>query len=350
MVTSYRKWFFLTIAVALGISIIHLGLVYGCYRSYRGDIIWIDSLLVKKETTANNIKENKLVFVGGSSTLFGIKTQYIQQRLGVSCLNFGIHAGLEIDYLLFRIKDILKPGDTVILTVEYPLFLYEGKFNNVTLDYILSYDRNFFNSLSTWDRIRYLACISPLKLASSLAKRLTFSSKEIEIGEGYNLATLNENGDETCNIGHHEEAINMRFSQPFDIQRGDFQETPGLKVIRDFNRWCRGHHIDFYVTYASTMYFKEYDNAQYRHYFNELQRFFAEHNISTIGTPPDFFFAKDFFYDSQYHLNQKGMAIRTDQLIDMINNLGIVARKRNSLVGEGREKVTGLASPPLCHH
>jgi hypothetical protein len=350
MIANYRNWFFCTIAIALGVCLLNLALVYGFYRSFRFDIIWINSLMTKKEASIRNIQANKLVFVGGSSTLFGIRTRDIQKSLGIPCVNFGIHAGLEIDYLLSRTKHLLKPGDTVILTVEYPLFLYDGKFNNVTLDYILTYDRNFFNSLSIWHKIKYLACISPIKLGVSFVNQLTFKPHKFEAREGYNLATLNENGDETSNIGQHAGDKGFRFSAPFTIQNGDFRETSGLKIIRDFNQWCREHHINFYVTYASTMYFKEYDNAQYRNYFNELQRYFAQHNIPTIGAPQDFFFAKDFFYDTQYHLNQEGMTLRTDQLIDKINNLGIAARMPNPPAVEGREKAMGQLPSPFGYH
>jgi hypothetical protein len=345
MIRNYRNWFFFTIAIALGVCIIN-----GFFRSFRYDIIWIKNIMTKKEIYANNIKGNKLIFAGGSSTLFGIRTSDIQSRLDIPCANFGIHAGLDIDYLLFETKNLLKSGDTVILTLEYPVFLYEGKFNNVTLDYILTYDRNFFNSLSIWDRIRYLACISPIKLLVSIAKQLTFNPQDIKAGEDCSLTTLNENGDSTSNFGHSEAAIGLRFSSPFDIQRGDFRETPGLKIIRDFNLWCLEHNIKFYVTYASTMYFSEYDSPQYRHYFNELQSYFAQHNIATIGAPHDFFFAKDYFYDTQYHLNQQGMTMRTNQLIDRINNLGIAARMRNPLVGEGRGQVMNQTPSLLCYH
>jgi hypothetical protein len=350
MIANYRNWFFSTIAIALGVCLLNLALVYGFYRSFKFDIIWINSLLDKKETSINKIKENKVLFVGGSSTLFGIRTKDIQKNLAIPCVNFGIHAGLEIDYLLSRTKHLVKPGDTIIFTVEYPLFFYKGKFNNVTLDYIFTYDRNFFNSLSPWDKIKYLACISPLKLGLFFFNELAVHGSKNEVREGYNLATLNENGDETSNIGHHEADNAFRFSAPFNIQGGDFQETPGLKIIRDFNQWCRAHHINFYVTYASTMYFQEYDNAQYRHYFNELQKYFAQHDIPTIGAPQDFFFPKDFFYDTAYHLNQKGMTIRTNQLIDKINNLGIAARMRQPSAGEGREKAMGRAPSPFCYH
>jgi hypothetical protein len=300
-----------------------------------------------KDAFSDHIKHNKLVFAGGSSTMFGIRTSDVQHKLGIPSVNFGIHAGVELDYLLFRTKKLLKPGDTVILTVEYPLFLYDGKFKNITLDYILTYDRDFFNSLPIWDKIRYLASISPIQLAASFVKQVIAKPPGNQ-EKGYDEADAN--GDATGNIGHHGEAKGLKFSEPFEIQRGKFRATPGLKIIRDFNQWCLQHQVHFYVTYASTMYFKEYDTAPYRHDLRELQKYFCQHNIATIGAPQDFFFPTDFFFDTAYHLNQKGMTIRTNQLIDKINDLGIVARMRNPLVGKGREKLMGQAPALLCYH
>jgi hypothetical protein len=329
------------------VCLIHLGLVYSFYQSFRYDIIWINNVLSKKNAFVDNVKNNQLIFAGGSSTLFGIRTSDIQKAFGILSVNFGIHAGVDLDYLLFWTKKLIKPGDTVVLTVEYPVFLYDGKFKNITLDF-LTYDRNFFNSLTIWDEIRYLADISPIQLVVSFAKHLMAEPQASEGGEGYNSA--DENGDATGNIGHHEEAIGLRFSKPFEIQRGNLRETSGLKIIRDFHQWCLDHNVHFYVTYASTMYLKEYDTPQYRHYVNEFQKYFAQHNVPTIGPPQDFFFPRDFFYDTSYHLNQKGMTIRTAQLIDKINNLGIATQMRNLLIGEGRKKALGRAPSPFCYH
>ena len=52
----------------------------------------------------------------------------------------------------------------------------------------------------------------------------------------------------------------MIVSQPIAIQKGEFKETFGLKVLNNFNKWCIEHNIKFYVTYAPTIAFKVYND------------------------------------------------------------------------------------------
>ena len=47
----------------------------------------------------------------------------------------------------------------------------------------------------------------------------------------------------------------------------------------------------------------------------------SEHNIKTIGSPNDFFYKQDFFYDTQYHLNSSGMTCHTKRLLSKIKDL-----------------------------
>ncbi|HEY3277548.1 MAG TPA: hypothetical protein VGJ94_13085, partial [Syntrophorhabdaceae bacterium] len=78
-----------------------------------------------------------------------------------------------------------------------------------------------------------------------------------------------------------------------------------------------------YVSYPNVLYFKEYETAKYRRYFEKLQEYFATNGIAQIGAPQDFFFDLDLFYDSPYHLNSTGVEERTRQLMDKLREIGI---------------------------
>jgi len=114
----------------------------------------------------------------------------------------------------------------------------------------------------------------------------------------------------------------MQSMKPVEIQQNNFIETQGLRAIKEFDMWCKNHDIRCYITYANTIFFKEYDSLPYHKYFRELQGYFNDHNILTLGKPYDFFFDKNLFYDTQYHLNQQGMTIRTRQFIKMAESYG----------------------------
>ena len=343
MKISFKKWFIFTLTGFSVLALLYLFLVYFCYRSFNGDIIWIRNCCAVKENIVRNLQGNKIIFLGGSATLFGIRTEDVQKKLGVPCVNLGVHAGLEIDYMVFWVKKILKSGDVVICSMEYPYFLYDGVIRNITLEYAFTYDRAFIRSMSLTEKIKNAARISPPKLAISFAKWLLGKNRQ-EAKQGYNSASLNENGDETSNVGRRETDRRLRFARPMEIMRGRFQETAGLRIIKDFYSWCKINNIVLYVTFANTLYFEDYDSAPYRDYFLNLENYLREHDIARIGAPADFFFPREFFYDTQYHLNSAGVTIRTGQLIEMMNNLNIGRNLRNrELAVEGNGSRTRSA-------
>ena len=276
--------------------------------------------MVKKEKTAISIKGAKMVFGGGSATLFGIRTKDIQQQLGVPCVNMGIHQGLQIDYQLYSLKKVLKKGDIVILPLEYSCFIYDGELSDITIGYVITYDKEYLKHISIIKSLQYIASLSPINLLNSIQ-----IIKRKDINNRYDSYNLNDYGDETSNVGKPNLDQEYKTAPPFGVLPNSFIETKGLEEISKFNVWCKQHDIILYVTYANTLYYKDYDNHSYRNYFDKLAKYFADHHILTIGKPSDFFFSEDLCYDHPYHLNREGVTIRTQQLINMLEKVGIAS-------------------------
>ena len=282
---------------------------------------WIYNTIKIKENIAHNIPGNKIVFAGGSATLFGVRTEEIQKELNIPTINYGVHAALEIDYILNRVKKILKPGDVVIVPLEYNVLLYDGGVNEVRSRFVLLFDPTYYNSLSFFEKINYFLKFSPLTIELSMWSafwKLTGSKNSLR---SYDVNTLNQNGDETSNIGN--DLIKKKYDEfkPLNIQKIKLKETFGLRTLDNFNKWCKNHNIKFYVTFACTMSFDVYRNIEYQEYFKKIENYFTQHGIKIIGSPDDFFYSKDFFYDTEYHLNSEGMTCHTKNLISKLKDL-----------------------------
>ena len=129
---------------------------------------WINDTIKIKENIALNIPGNKIVFVGGSATLFGVRTEDIEKELNIPTVNYGVHAALEIDYILERAKKILKPGDIVILPLEYNHLLYDGSLNEVRTRFVLLFDKKYYNSLPLFRKNQLFFKFSPLTIEFSI--------------------------------------------------------------------------------------------------------------------------------------------------------------------------------------
>jgi hypothetical protein len=317
---NYKKWFFFTLCSLVGITFLYLFSVYHFNFLGSGDVAWINDVRIKKEEIARRIAGQKVVFGGGSATLFGVKAKVIEDTIGIPCVNLAIHGGLNIGYVIYNLKKVIKKGDIVILPLEYSYFTDDGKIDRITFNYVVSYDKEYFRSLTYSQKLKILLSAS---IEGSLKGLLhTIAASLFKESRQYDSKTLNKNGDETINVGNDDRM--PKFIRPFEIPSGDVTDTYGLSRINEFNLWCKENNITLYITYPNLIYSNEYEKNTYRDYFDKLNKYFVEHNIRTIGSPYDVMFEKELFYDTKYHLNQKGADIRTKQLIDMLIKYDVI--------------------------
>jgi hypothetical protein len=94
--------------------------------------------------------------------------------------------------------------------------------------------------------------------------------------------------------------------------------SPTLSNFSKFNQWCIKNKIKLYISWPATVFVNEYKDDKYQQYFNNLVSYFEKNNINILGHPNDFLFRQSLFYDTNYHLNDQGMTIRTKQMIELL--------------------------------
>ncbi len=291
--TKSKSWFYSTIAISVTLMIAYMSLVALSFRNPASkEPLWIDRCMNKKEEIAGRIIGNKVVFLGGSACLFGIRTKDIQQALNIPVVNMAVHVGLGTDYILHRVKKSLKPGDIVILPFEYELYSYDEIPSTVKLEYLFSYDRDYLFHTSPLTVMRYILSVNRDQIIAAvrLRKEKDFHEPSFEQGGSYTSASLNEHGDETNN-----KAGKSFESPPLSMPIGELEPRPGLKQVKEFSGYCREHNITLYVSYPNTVYNPEYDKSYYRFYFDTLNDFFVQNHIPVLGKPQMFFYEKSCF-------------------------------------------------------
>lgn len=321
----YKRYLIATFLLT-GLVFLSYGLLVSNYfRSPMSERLWIKNSFAKKEAIAAGIKGKKIVFTGGSATLFGVRTKDIQRETGVPTVNFAVHAALGLDYVVYRTKKILRPGDVVILPLEYRHFYYNGGYTRTKSLFLRTYDRGYFKRLGKVERLSYIFKTSIVDFAKAANEQYLFDGREYTLPRGYHTQTLNENGDETSNVGNVKMKEIIETMQPIPIVKGEFSDSAGLKILKEFNEWCKKNDISLYVTYANTVRFASYDgNRAYIEFFGKIQDYLAAKGIKTIGTPEDSFYHVRWFYDTKYHLNQRGATARTKWFVDMISKMSIL--------------------------
>lgn len=273
----------------------------------------------KKANYANTIQTRKIVFTSGSSTLYGVNTVDIQKALNIPVVNLAVNAGLNNDYIFYKAKEVLRPGDILIVPNEYHHLIWDGELSTARNEYILAYDRIYFNALPLLEKIKIINTISLKDIYLSIEEQYYFNDKSIEIGKKSTSKSLNENGDKLDKTGHYPDKIAFT-GIGFPLKKEYTFETKGLMEIVKFNKWCQTHNIVLYMTFPNTINFQEYKEQKYTTYFNQLIQFYEQNNIHYLGYPTDFIYPKKYFYDTNYHLNTKGADMRTKQLINLMKS------------------------------
>jgi hypothetical protein len=271
---------------------------------------WIRHLIVKKSELASHIKGPKLLLVGGSGTLFGLSARTIQEQTGFPTVNFGTHAGLGSKYILHIAEETAKPGDIVLLIMEYDL----ADTTSITDDYIMGEDTGYFWNLPLFDKIE-LAIRVPYKRLSNFNKKPARPpSINWENISPYttNVETIDDYGDEIYNL-------NTKYTSPHSASMKAliiFSDDAGQFASRiDFLRWAKASHVTVIATYPNLLYHPEYDQPPALAGLKSTTDFYTSHGVPVLGTPREAMFPEDQYLDTDYHLLHSAAIVRTERLI-----------------------------------
>ena len=128
----------------------------------------------------------------------------------------------------------------------------------------------------------------------------------------YSLSNLDEHGDMQNNRG-------TRYTGPSGSSLSStFAYASDLWLqLENFAAYCRGRDITLFVAWPALMTDPGLSDANPTVPRNvaHIESHFAKARIGILGRPQDYYLDRVYFFDTQYHLNEEGRAIRTSQLV-----------------------------------
>ena len=101
----------------------------------------------------------KFLLVGGSSVGCGISARMISQELNTPAYNFSFWASLGSPYILHLAKKVLKPGDSVLLCLEYEILDWPGIspywLDQSFLRFVMGFEPDFIKGLAQLQSRKY---------------------------------------------------------------------------------------------------------------------------------------------------------------------------------------------------
>ena len=289
------------------------------------DAIFSSSIIdLKEKILIKNKNHKKIVVLGGSNVAFGIDSIAIERELGMKAINFGCMAGIGPEILLSKIKQHITSGDIVFFCWEYGLYRFKRTESNFTyLNLIFGPCSEQRNGFPIFDQIKLSLTYPTSRIRTSVAVAYNpFVSPHIfrcswDFDEYGNVRSIQEQKV------REKELVNS----PLSALMTELTITDDVKeILTEFVHSSRNNNIKVLSTWPNTFFNPKYiNNKVVEENYITIKNFWQNLDVPMIGMPQDSMLTAEFFHDTYYHLNSKGVETRTKKLIEnlkpqMINN------------------------------
>jgi hypothetical protein len=301
---------------------------------------WIREFIIVKRYQAAAMPSPKLIFSGGSCTLFGIDAAAVQKSLQMPAINLGLHAAMRLEDHLAEARSAAKSGDIIILSLEPAYYdTYTTKWNTWDLRNALAWDRASLDSLPlmrrwkiyfessdpsmSWDLLT--AGVSQRFFPASVGRRMEALAPEQTIIErylsqpekmrtfAYDIDNLDANGD-LLNIRNEGPPFTGNTWAPTrPVTISSYAEN----LLAPFLEEMKNRHVRVIFDYTPYLVYKtpgdEWKESETR-FRQEIHRLGSE----LLEERDAFFYPNTFFFNSNLHLNEQGRQARTQVLIEAL--------------------------------
>lgn len=289
----------LAVPSSIGILAFSLPSVYG--NTFYGGMKDKLALLEKKQ-------DNRIIVVGGSSVPFSLDCTLIKQELpDYNPIDFGLYASLGTSMMIDLVYDSVQKGDIVILSPEQSSQTLSTYFNAVEAWKALDGDLGYIWKINGDDRASMLG-----SLPGYVADKARYLNQGIPDPDGiYRHASFNEYGDISAErIGNIMEGgldSNAKISFDEDIISKDF-----IAKMNAFGTKCWEKGAKLYYRFAPMNREAIDEQSKLDGYYDYLNNSI---NFPIMGDPRNSVLEKEWFYDTNYHLNSSGAIKYTKELI-----------------------------------
>lgn len=260
---------------------------------------FIAEALALKDAYAQSIKGPKVVVIGGSSSLFGVRCEIMEPILGRGCVNGALTATLPLSYLLRTGKRWLQPGDTALLPLEYGHYVADSEHPTSTLaGMLLNHDRSGLLFYSPAETLRIL---TQLNFQNAISGLVEMGLKAAGIERRFNISVLTHQGDMKDHTKKKSRAYRSYIqSIQTDYNYPDLRNKAPNPALPAFLAWATKNRITVVGTYPTT-----FSDVTIPKYATDLiSGYFQRAGHRFLSTPSNNQYDRSCFYDGLYHLNE----------------------------------------------
>ena len=263
--------------------------------------------LPQKFDRLTSVKEEKIIVVGGSSVAFGLDSALLEEYTGKPCVNFGLYAALGTKLMLDLSRAGVSEGDIVVLAPEL---------DAQTLSMYFSSESTLQAIDGRYDIAKYVRGESKLSLIGGMYKHTTEKLAYYKNGNApspvgvYRSDSFNEYGDI---VWDRPENVMPFYYDPNTVVTLDesIVEDEFIDYLNEYISFCKKRGATVYFSFCPTneMALAEgTDSAT----LSAFEKYLKDNiNCEFISFLDDYIMEAGYFYDTNFHLNDAGVKVRT---------------------------------------
>lgn len=271
---------------------------------------WAFAFERRVRARAERITKPKIVFVGGSNLLFGMKAGSLGERIGRPVVNYGWIGPLGLDLIAERAGEIVGPGDWVVIAPEYGHF-YEFQTNNWRTAWMATRAPTtpppWWRGMWSRERARQKCAVVPAWLSIPTE---SFSggafSKSGKASGPYDIAAFGPDGELTHK--RPDPAQSIARSVPAAGKELDFQSSVGATGFEHLRKVCERQQARLAIMPPIRVTEPEQDYALNEEFERRWVDFATGHGaVALLGPGESTLPGKKYAFDTEYHLNDLGV-------------------------------------------
>ena len=306
-----KKGLIISLSVSMSVVLLAYPLTIGI-NAFILPSVYGDTFLGEMKEKIKLLKETdgkRIVLIGGSSVPFGVKSSLIEENIAnYKVINFGMYASLGSNVMLDFAKARINQDDIVIFMPEQNVQTLSMYYNGKALWQALDGDFSSFWLLNHDTRQRMYG---DLYSFSQEKFKFTFQNK-LDLGDTiYQKSSFEKHGDIKEGLANYnimydqvDPTMNITFDENFDENF--------LSYVNDFASYVRSKGAHMYYRFAPMNQKAIEDESTLDHYYEVLQ---DKLELDILGNPHDAILDSEWFYDTNFHLNDAGRIMNTKQLI-----------------------------------
>lgn len=317
------------------------GVYYAAYRIQQGSPVraewWIRNVYDVKEEISKPLTDRKIIILSGSNALFGIDASVIERATGLPVLNLATHAGLDLEFHLFKLKQHMNEGDVVVMPLEYTYYLRkaQSKWHN---SQVLAWGGDYLRQLSLVESVEFFVQTPwcrvldgvlshgdrpkalPPERAVEEFRRLraeTTPAREEHSFKGYSFESMDWSGainvDDEMTDNVHKKFVWDQFRR---LAGGEPVSRRFVDTYRKIQALVNERHGRLILTWPVSLrqHWPDLSLHKNQMVIRDFKEKLSESAINIHCNPALYSFDQRFFFNTQYHLRRSGGVMRSENL------------------------------------